>query len=240
MTVFASGELSGRRIDQPPAALFFESRNPADVDADHPFVKRTGRRSQAGGLVRFAALVTPTGAVQAASLSVAFGSLLGRLVYDDGLWSVASPDAEGDAVPVAESGLLEGVEYAVSLTISVGDGLYRDVVVDGRKVAPQVVDTHEGPAKPPEEFVVDILSDGSTVPLPEWAAEQVRSYSATELLQLAREHGGRIVVSHQPAPDVEQVPRPAPLLEVEGEPVFTFAVEASGPLTVERAWAVEA
>lgn len=239
MTLFASKLLSGRRPDQLPAVLHFDAVGPIEVDAERVFTKRTGRR-HASHLVRLSALFTPGPDVSAASFSVSLGSVRGSLVYDEGAWSVTSPDAEGDAVPVAESQLLEGVEYAVSLTVDVADGLYRDVVVDGQRVSPQVVDLIDGPDPVEESYTVDVLTGGQVDPrMPEWAKEAIRTYDAEALLEIARQRGGRFDVTRMPARDVERVPRTAPLAVAEGDPVFTFSVEASGPLTVQRAWGVE-
>jgi hypothetical protein len=241
MTTFAPLELTGRRVDEKAVALYFDAAGPIQVDADHPFTKRTGRRYQAGSLVRLGVLFTPGAAVSAASFSVAMGSVKGTLAYDQGAWSVTSPDAEGDTVTVAEDILREGVEYAVSLTVDVANGLYRDVVVEGAKVAPQVIDLIAGPQLPDEQFIVDILTGGQVdVAMPEWVKDKIRDFDAEQLLAIAREQGGRFEVSRTPEPEVERVPRPAPLGEVDGDPVFTFTVEANGPMTVARAWAVEA
>lgn len=239
MTLYAPIALSGRRIDEKAVALYFEA-GPIQVDADHPFSKRVGRR-HASHLVRFSALFTPGPAVTAARFSVGLGALQGALVYEDGAWSVTSPDAEGDSVPVAEGELLPGVEYACSLTIDTAAGTYREVVAEGGKVAPQVVDLIPGPQLPDERFIVDVLTGGQVdTGMPDWVKEKIRGFDAEQLLAIAREQGGRFEVSRTPDPEVERVLRAAPLAVVDGDPVFTFTVEASGPVTVERAWAVEA
>lgn len=238
---FAPAELSGRRPDQPPAALFLDVSGSVEVDAEQPFVRRVGRRYQSGAAIRLGVLFTAAEPVSAASFSIAFGNLEARLVFDAGLWSVVSPDAEGELVPIAEGDLLAGVEYAISLTVDVGSGLYRDVVVDGAKVAPQVVDLVPGPQPPDEAYVVDLATGGPEVELPEWVQAELAQLGAEELFLIARERGGRVELTRTPEPEVERVPRPAPLADVEdGALVFTFSVEAASPLSVQRAWAVEA
>lgn len=241
MTTFADQSLTGRRADQPPVALYFDAAGPVQVDDDTPFAWRAGARYQSGAVLRFGALFIPSAPVRAAAFAIGFGPFEGRLLYDSGAWMVVSPDAEGDVVPVAESRLLAGVEYAVSIAVDIGTGLYRDVIVEGRRITPQVVDVIEGPEKAEEVYTVDVLTGGQTPrDMPEWAKEAVRSYDAEQLLEIARQRGGRFDVSRIPPRDVESVPRPAPLAAVDGDPVFTFTVEADGPVTIQRAWAVEA
>lgn len=241
MTTFAPAELSGRRPDQPPVALFCDVQGPVKVDVEQPFVRRVGRRYQSGAAARLGVLFTAAEPVSAASFSIAFGSLEGRLVFDAGLWSVISPDAEGELVPIAEGDVLPGVEYAVSIAVDVGSGLHRDVIVEGRRVAPQVVDLIPGPQLPDESFIVDVLTGGNVeTGMPEWVKQEIRQFDAEALLAIAREQGGRFEVTRTPEPVVESIPRPAPMAAVEGDAVFTFTVRSDGPLTVNRAWAVEA
>ncbi len=241
MTIFAPQELSGRRPDQLPPALYFDRFNVA-VDAGSPFIQKVGRRLQPGGLVRLTAVLIPSADLAPVTLSLGFGTSVGILAVDEaGLWTVASDDA--DPIPVAgDRPLLGGVSHAVSICVDVVEGLHHDVIVEGLRVKPQVTDEVQGETPDPIELVVDILSDGTTVPLPDWARAQIANYDANALLAIARKTGGRIVLEHQPPAPVELVARPAPLLTLDGDhpPVFTFSLSAGAPVTVERIFAVQA
>lgn len=240
MTLYAGIDLTGRRPDQPPVALFFD-RSDVAVDQKSPFVQRVGRRQQSGAVVRLNAVFTSAEDTPDVAAAIRFGDKVARLaVSRDGLWVVESDDAS--AIPVADAPVLQGVSYAISLTANFGSvPEWKEVVVDGRRVPVQVIDEVEGPRKAEETFVVDVMSGQATESLPSWVADIVRGYTAPELLEAARDQGGRLVCRRTPPPDIEQVSRPAPILTVEGDsqPYFSFIFESSAPVQLQRIWATE-
>lgn len=238
--IFADRSISLRRPDEKPEVLYLSRSNVA-VDPETPFVAKVGRRL-APSLVRLSVLLTPAEDVAAASFAIRFGSIEGRLVHEGGLWHVASDDAENRQVPVAGSPLLGGISYALSLCIDFANGIYRDVIVEGQRIEPKVVDVVPGPAPVEESYTVDVLTGGEVDPnMPDWVKAEIAALDASALLELARQHGGRFQVSHMPEQTYEELPRTAPLAQVEDGPaVFTFSVEASSPVLVERVFATEA
>lgn len=237
--LYASPEVSGRRPDQPWPALYF------NVENVHESFRKNVGALLAPPTVRFTAIFEPY-SFGPVSLAIRHGSREARLSYegvDSGLWVVASPDAEGESIPVARMPLSQQCTYSVSLSADFGSGIYRDAVLGSQRVRPQVVELVEGPTPEPVEHVVELLTGDGTLhqEMPAWAKEQLLEMGAEGIL--AAQLGGRIVLRHQPEPEIVREERPAPLVELQGddteESSDTWTFDLEGDVHIERAFAVE-